>query len=121
MTWWGWIATGIGALVLLSQGIDALKNIFSPVLNMEERLKTVEEHDKTDLGRFEKVGQQVSAVNTRVDEMGKNMEARFAKQEETNQAILQSLAALINHEIDGNGIDGLKKARTELLQHIITR
>jgi hypothetical protein len=29
--------------------------------------------------------------------------------------------ALINHEIDGNGIDGLKNARAELLQHIIER
>ena len=46
---------------------------------------------------------------------------KFEQQEITNQAIITGLVALINHEIDGNGIDGLKNARAELLQHIIER
>ena len=46
---------------------------------------------------------------------------RFEKLEATTQAMLTGLVALVNHEIDGNGIQGLKDARTELLNHIINR
>ena len=70
---------------------------------MREKLEKVLEHDSNDLKRFED-------INT-----------KFAQQEVTNQAIITGLVALINHEIDGNGIDGLKNARAELLQHIIER
>lgn len=70
---------------------------------MREKLDKVLEHDSNDLKRFDE-------INT-----------KFARQEVTNQAIITGLVALINHEIDGNGIDGLKNARAELLQHIIER
>ena len=70
---------------------------------MREKLDKVIEHDSNDLKRFDE-------INT-----------KFARQEATNQAIITGFVALINHEIDGNGIDGLKNARAELLQHIIER
>ena len=70
---------------------------------MREKLEKVLEHDSSDLKRFEE-------INT-----------KFEQQEATNQAIITGFVALINHEIDGNGIDGLKNARAELLQHIIER
>lgn len=89
MEWWGWCASILGAIVLIAQGIKAVREIIAPALSI--------------LKRFEE-------VNT-----------KFARQEVTNQAIITGLVALINHEIDGNGIDGLKNARAELLQHIIER
>ena len=70
---------------------------------MREKLDKVLEHDSNNLKRFEGIN------------------VKFEKQEVTNQAIITGLVALINHEIDGNGIDGLKNARAELLQHIIER
>ena len=45
----------------------------------------------------------------------------LGKQEQTNQAVLKALVAIVNHEIDGNGIEGLKKARDELSNSIIER
>ena len=114
MEWWGWLSTGLGAIVLIAKGIDAIKSIFSPVLKMDERLKTVEAHDAKDFERFDTVDAKINAVDSR-------MEAKFALQERTNQTILKSLAALINHEIDGNGIEGLKSAREDLYNHIIDR
>ena len=51
----------------------------------------------------------------------KRLEDKFERQELTNQAIMDGLVAIINHSIDGNGIEGLKKAREELLHHIIER
>ena len=43
------------------------------------------------------------------------------KQEETNQIMLKALFHLVNHSIDGNGIEGLKKVRNELSNSIIER
>ena len=89
--------------MLIAQGIKAIRDIIAPALTIREKLEKVLEHDTNDLKRFEEV------------------DTKFARQEVTNQAIITGLVALINHEIDGNGIDGLKNARAELLQHIIER
>jgi len=101
--WWGWCASILGAIVLIAQGIKAAREIIAPALTMREKLDKVLEHDSNDLKKFEEIN------------------VKFKQQEVTNQAIITGLVALINHEIDGNGIDGLKNARAELLQHIIER
>ena len=92
MEWWGWCASILGAIVLIAQGIKAVREIIAPALSMREKLDRVLEHDSNDLKRFEEIN------------------VKFEQQEVTNQAI-----------ITGNGIDGLKNARAELLQHIIER
>ena len=89
--------------MLIAQGIKAAREIIAPALTMREKLDKVLEHDSNNLKRFEGIN------------------VKFEQQEITNQAIITGLVALINHEIDGNGIDGLKNARAELLQHIIER
>lgn len=103
MEWWGWVASGLGAIVLISQGIKAVKDMLSPAIKMQQRLEAVEEHGKKDSKHFAEI------------------EAKFELQEATNQAMMNGLVAMINHSIDGNGIEGLKKAREELLQRIIER
>ena len=89
--------------MLIAQGVKAIKEIIAPATSMREKLDKVLEHDSNDLKRFEEIN------------------VKFEQQEVTNQAIITGLVALVNHEIDGNGIDGLKNARVELLQHIIER
>lgn len=103
MEWWGWCASILGAVVLISQGIKAIKDILAPAVNVQKRLEAVEEHDQKDSKHFAEI------------------EAKFELQEATNQAMMSGLVAMINHSIDGNGIEGLKKAREELLQRIIER
>ena len=103
MEWWGWCASILGAIVLIAQGIKAAREIIAPALTMREKLDKVLEHDSNNLKRFEGIN------------------VKFEQQELTNQAIINGLVAIINHSIDGNGIEGLKKAREELLHHIIER
>ena len=103
MEWWGWCASILGAIVLIAQGIKAIRDIIAPALTMREKLEKVLKHDSEDIKRFDEI------------------DKKFERQEATNQAIITGLVAMINHEIDGNGIDGLKNARSELLQYIIER
>jgi hypothetical protein len=103
MEWWGWLSAGLGAVVLLSQGIKAIKEMVAPAVDVRKRLSTLEEQNQNAVAHFAEI------------------EKKFDEQDATNHAIMKGLVAIINHSIDGNGIEGLKSAREDLLQHIIER
>ena len=46
---------------------------------------------------------------------------RLKDVEESNRLILQSLLVIVNHEISGNGIEGMKKTRDELQEYLVNR
>ncbi|WP_407453581.1 hypothetical protein [Methanobrevibacter sp.] len=50
-----------------------------------------------------------------------NDDERLKEIEATDKLILQSLLVLIQHDITGNGIDHLKKARDEIQEYLINR
>lgn len=47
-----------------------------------------------------------------------DIEGNQKETDETNKLILRSLYALVNHSIDGNGIDGLKEVRKNITDFI---
>lgn len=55
----------------------------------------------------------------RHEELLDNDNKRMKKIEESNQMILKSLIAIINHEITGNGIEKMKEAREDLQNFLI--
>ena len=107
MEWWAWMAATLGGLALIASGINAIKTIIAPMLKVRERMETLEAeeaaHEKDAERQFAKI------------------EKNRARQEETNQIVLKALFALVNHEIDGNGVEKLKEVRTELSNNIIER
>ena len=50
-----------------------------------------------------------------------NDNVRLKEIENSNKMVLQSLLVIINHEITGNGIENMKKARDELQEFIINK
>lgn len=46
---------------------------------------------------------------------------RLNEVEQSNKLILQSLLVIVNHEISGNGIEGMKKTRDELQEYLVNR
>lgn len=50
-----------------------------------------------------------------------NDNKRMNEIEDSNQMILKCLLVIINHEITGNGIDNMKKARDELQEYLINK
>ena len=103
MEWWGWVASVLGAIILLSNGIKAIRELLTPATAIAEKVEKLDRRDKEYAAKFEE-------INT-----------ALGKHEQTNQAVLKALVAIVNHEIDGNGIEGLKKARDELSNSIIER
>ena len=100
MEWWGWLLAAAGGVVTLWNGIKVLREMFAPYSKLKKDLA----------GAIQKENKHEEEANE-----------RFGKIESTQQAMLTGLVALVNHEIDGNGIQGLKDARAELLTHIINR
>ena len=100
MEWWGWLLAAAGGVVTLWNGFKVLREVFAPYTKIKKDLA----------GAIQKENEHEEEANH-----------RFEKLEATTQAMLTGLVALVNHEIDGNGIQGLKDARTELLNHIINR
>jgi hypothetical protein len=49
----------------------------------------------------------------------KQLEEDREERRKTDKLILRSLNSIINHMIDGNGIEDLKKSRTDLQNNII--
>lgn len=41
--------------------------------------------------------------------------------EKNNEIIMATLLALVNHSIDGNGIDGLKAVRSDLEKYLVKK
>lgn len=61
-------------------------------------------------------------LNNRVEKLERHSEndyQRMLKLEEMQRQQSKSLAALLNHQITGNGIEAMKKIRDELLESII--
>lgn len=107
MEWWGWLTLGLSSLAILVNGAKNIEYIIAPFKSIKKRISDVEkkeiDHEAAANGRFGKI------------------DKKLEKQEETNQIILKALFSLVNHEIDGNGIEKLKKVRDELSNNIIER
>ena len=103
MEWWGWVVSVLGAIILLANGIKAIRELLTPATAIAEKVEKLDRRDK-------EYAVKVEEINT-----------ALGKHEQTNQAVLKALVAIVNHEIDGNGIEGLKKARDELSNSIIER
>lgn len=107
MEWWDWVTVTLGGLALLVSSSKNIEYIISPFKSIKGRVTAVENKEKTHEEEAEKKFGKIAEIQK--------------KQEETNQMILKALFGLVNHEIDGNGIDTLKKIRDELSTSVIER
>lgn len=93
---WEAILAVAGGVVLLGNFFKTLAGWLAPVTKLTA---TVAEHDR-------------KLVND---------DRRLNQQDADNQMMLKCLFVLINHDIDGNGIDKLKSTREELQEYITNR
>lgn len=96
MTWWAILTTVLGGIVLAGNVGSVIYKVISPAYKMKQ---TVNEHDKAikDIQKHEK----------------DNMECLKQLQLE-NRLQLKILLDIVNHFIDGNHVEQMKKTRDEL-------
>ena len=89
---------GLGVITALGAGI---KYLLTPVINYNGRQKEI---DQKFVDAYEKLD---------------NDNKRLNRLESDNQQILLTLLALLQHDIDGNDIEALKKRKAELSNYMV--
>ena len=92
------------AVTVIDKGIAACKNLFSKGgAGMEKRIKTIEDKQTRDFARINDMDRQLHRVD---DDM---------------EHILNAMNAILMHEITGNGVDRMRRAKDELDAYISKR
>lgn len=99
---------GLAALVLVLVGA------YNTIMNA---VKTYREEKKR---KDQPVNSLESKVNEHEEKLKKDHE-RLNELEEANRIQMRALMAMLHHEIDGNSIEGLKKAYEEIQQYLIDK
>lgn len=92
------ILGGLGIITALGAGI---KYLLTPVINYNAKQKEI---DTKFLDTYEKLD---------------NDNKRLNRLESDNQQILLTLLALLQHDIDGNDIEALKRRKAELSEYMV--
>ena len=92
------IVAGLGLITALGAGI---KYLLTPVIKYDQKQKEI---DQKFVDAYEKLD---------------NDNKRLNRLESDNQQILLTLLALLQHDIDGNDIEALKKRKVELSNYMV--
>lgn len=101
MEWWGWLVTALGGFATIWKAVEIINGWFNPIRECREKVDHLEEE------------------NIEEEKEIKALEEQLEQTKKANQAVYKSLIAMMNHMIDGNNIEKLKKARQELNTYII--
>ena len=97
---WVWLLAAAAAIASLSKVIDIVAARINP---LRQRERSVDEKLRRD--------------NDRLNALEKASE----EQQKTNAVLFRAILAQINHELDGNHIDGLRKSRDEINEYLTNR
>ncbi len=90
------ILAALGAIVLISKTGEAVSYLFTPFTKIKESINT---NQKT-------IKEHANCIETNTESI--NELKKF------NKTLGASQLAMLNHFIDGNGVEGMKKVREEL-------
>lgn len=81
----------LGYIVLIGNVGAVIYKVIKPAIQMQDRVEELERHDKADYARIQKL-------------------------EELSKAQCKMLLVMIDHMIDGNNVDKMKKTRDQIIE-----
>lgn len=102
------------AVLAICGAITAVAAASAVIISLVKRAKIPNEIQNTRLGELEKKVDEY-------EEYFENDDARLKNIENGNRIVQRALLALLSHGIDGNDIDGMKKAKDDLQHYLIER
>ena len=109
----GQIAVGIGVLVALVQGFKYLWSE-SAIGKLEKEVSKNKENLERDYRHLER-------IDNRLDMLEKNTQRELDQINDGINILGSSMASMINHMVEGDGIDRLKEERDKLVGFFIKR
>ncbi len=98
---WQWAVVVAGGIASIGAAIATIKKWLDPLLKLSKRMDEVELHDKRDIQRFDAIDKKLSSVDN------------------TNQAVLIALHAILSHLVTDNSTGEMDRALKELVKHIV--
>ena len=119
-TAWAWVLAGCAALVSIAKAWEILKSFGKADLRrkLDTQASTINQLDGR-LKSLEAANYQ-EAIRKHADLLAKD-EQRLKALEDANVITMKTMLALVQHEIDGNNIEGLKDTRDKLQSYLINR
>lgn len=106
-------------------GIVAVSAAFAVVLKLIDHFKAP---DKKQDERISKLEDDVKRINDRLEDGNRHfethdlqMKALEASMKKQNRLVIESLKILIEHDIDGNNIDGLKQMNHKIDKFLLEK
>lgn len=113
--WWEITLAICGGILVILNVWNAIETRVSktkePTNNLEERVSLIEK----------KIEFEIKATFVEYDSRFNRDKVRLDSMEEGNRVVQKSILALMEHSIDGNNTEGLRKAKEELSQYLISR
>ena len=112
----GWVA-------LIVTAIKGLQFLFSltPTGRLKTQVESNTKHLSEDFERFKRLEKKIDDIELRIDKSEKERAEESKKLTESLNIIGTSVASILNHMIDGNGIEEMKKERDQLIGHFINK
>lgn len=101
MSWWE-------TTVVIAAGVLTIYNLIDKIVTASKKAKEP----------TEELEKRVADLERKILE---NYDKRITDIEKGNKVTQKAILALLEHSIDGNNTDGLKKAKDELSQYLVDR
>ena len=101
MSWWE-------TTVVIAAGVLTIYNLIDKIVTASKKAKEP----------TEELEKRVADLERKIME---NYDKRITDIEKGNKVTQKAILALLEHSIDGNNTDGLKKAKDELSQYLVDR
>ena len=112
----GWI----GVIVAAIKGAQFLFSI-TPTGKLKEQVEANTKHLAEDFERFKRIEQDVTEIKARLDIAETERAEESKRLTESLNMIGTSVASILNHMIDGNGVTEMKEERDRLIGHFINK
>jgi septal ring factor EnvC (AmiA/AmiB activator) len=112
----GKLGAGLAVIVALVKGFEYLMSKM-PVSKLEERVKSIEEHDKKDLEHFKEIESRIETIERQLNESNN----KITRIDEGIQRLGKSQILLLRHFATGNGQKEMADEADDLTEYFINR
>ena len=117
------ILSTLAVIVAIVAGIKALQFLFSisPIGKLKTQVESNTKHLNDDFEKFKTIEKRLNDIDDRLDKAEESRNAEVRGLTESLNIIGTSVASILNHMIDGNGIEEMKGERDRLIGHFINK
>lgn len=112
----GWVAIIVSAV----KGVQFLFSI-TPTGKLKVQVEKNTKHLEQDFEKFKVLENDISSIKMKIEQSERERAEDSKKLNASLNMIGTSVASILNHMIDGNGIEEMKEERDRLMTHFINK